>query len=216
LSVFVDFQKAFDTVNHKILLGKLEHYGIRGVANNWFASYLANRQQYVSIGGTKSEIKPIMHGVPKGSVLGPLLFLIYINDLNTCIKFSTTRHFADDTNLYHFIDRTKLRNRNPTRKLNIDLKSLNQWLIANKISLNATKTELIYFRNKRTPKPITKIKLNGITLEETTHAKYVGLVLDEYLNFMLNAKLKRANNLIAISRHYVPKDLLMQIYYGQF
>ena len=82
--------------------------------------------------------------------------------------------------------------------------------------LNATKTELIYFRNKRTPKPITKIKLNGITLEETTHAKYVGLVLDEYLDFkrhitLLNAKLKRANNLIAISRHYVPKDLLMQM-----
>ena len=98
---------------------------------------------------------------------------------------------------------------------------MNQWLIANKISLNATKTELIYFRNKRTPKPITKIKLNGITLEETTHAKYVGLVLDEYLDFkrhitLLNAKLKRANNLIAISRHYVTKDLLMQIYYRQF
>ena len=64
IGVFVDFQKAFDTVNHKILLGKLEHYGIRGVANKWFASYLANRQQYVSIGGIKSEIKPIMHGVP--------------------------------------------------------------------------------------------------------------------------------------------------------
>ena len=145
IGVFVDFQKAFDTVNHKILLGKLEHYGIRGVANNWFASYLANRQQYVSIGGTKSEIKPIMHGVPHRSVLGPLLFLIYINDLNTCIKFSTTRHFADDTNLYHIIDRTKLRNRNPTRKLNIDLKSLNQWLIANKIFLKCYQDRIDLF-----------------------------------------------------------------------
>ena len=105
---------------------------------NWFASYLANRQQYVSIGGIKSEIKLIMHGVPQG----PLLFLININGLTTCIKYSTTRHFADDTNLYHIIDRSKLRNRNPTRKLNINLKSLNEWLIANKISLNATKIEL--------------------------------------------------------------------------
>ena len=128
VGVFVDFQKAFDTVNHKILLHKLEHYGVRGIANNWFSSYLSNRQQYVSIGSTNSEIKPIIHGVPQGSVLGPLLFLIYINDLNRCIRFSTTRHFADDTNLLHVICYSKLRNRNPLRKLNIDLKSLNQWL----------------------------------------------------------------------------------------
>lgn len=102
----------------------------------------------------------------------------------------------------------------------ISVQPTNTWCVRLKRvqnNLNATKTELIYFRNKRTPKPTTKIKLNGFTLEETTHAKYVGLVLDEYLNFkrhitLLNAKLKRANNLIAISRHYVPKDLLMQIY----
>ena len=198
IGVFVDFQKAFDTVNHKILLSKLEHYGIRGIANSWFSSYLSNRQQYVSIGGINSETKPIMHGVPQGSVLGPLLFLVYINDLHACIHFSTTRHFADDTNLLYIIDRLKIRNRNPTRKLNIDLKSLNQWLIANKISLNATKTELIYFRDKRTVIPKTKIKLNGITLEETTHIKYVGIIFDKHLTFrkhikLVNARLKRTN-----------------------
>ena len=221
VGVFVDFQKAFDTVNHKILLHKLEHYGVRGIANNWFSSYLSNRQQYVSIGSTNSEIKPIIHGVPQGSVLGPLLFLIYINDLNRCIRFSTTRHFADDTNLLHVICYSKLRNRNPLRKLNIDLKSLNQWLLANKISLNATKTELIYFRNKRTPVPETKPKLNGVKLDATDHVKYVGIIFDEHLTFhrhitLLNAKLKRANNLIAISRHYLSQKLLTQIYYGQF
>ena len=127
----------------------------------------------MTIDGIKSETKPIIHGVPQGSVLGPLLFLIYINDLNACILFSTIRHFADDTNLLHIVDRSKTRNRNPLRKLNIDLKSLNQWLLANKISLNATKTELIYFRNNRTPIPDGNLKLNGVKLQHTSHIKYV-------------------------------------------
>ena len=97
--VFVDLQKAFDTVNHDILIAKLDHYGIRGLANDWFSSYLKNRSQYVSILGYNSSTKPINHGVPQGSVLGPLLFLIYINDLHSAIKNSKVYHFADDTNL---------------------------------------------------------------------------------------------------------------------
>ena len=141
--------------------------------------------------------------------------------MNKCIRFSTTRHFADDTNLLYIIDQFKSRNRNPTRKLNIDLKSLNHWLLANKISLNATKTELIYFRNKRTEIPSSNIKLNGVKLFGTNQVKYVGIIFDEHLTFqrhikLLNARLKRANNLIAISRHYLRKKFLMQIYYSQF
>ena len=221
VGVFVDFQKAFDTVNHKILLKKLDHYGVRGVANNWFSSYLTNRQQFVSIGNVKSNVGSIAHGVPQGSVLGPLLFLIYINDLNKCIRFCVTRHFADDTNLLYIINKYKTRNRNPTRKLNVDLKALNHWLLANKISLNAAKTELIYFRDRKSAIPTSKVKLNGIILSATDRVKYVGITFDEHLTFkehikLLNAKLKRANNLIAISRHYLPKKLLIQIYYGQF
>ena len=80
--IFVDLQKAFDTVNHDILVAKLEHYGIRGSANQWFASYLKNRTQFVSILGYDSSVKPINHGVPQGSFLGPLLLLLYINDLH--------------------------------------------------------------------------------------------------------------------------------------
>ena len=93
------FSKAFDTVNHSILLAKLEHYGIRGTINKWFESYLSNRKHFVSINGFDSNLHDVNHGVPQGSVLGPLLFLIYINDLNRSIKFSKTYHFADDTNL---------------------------------------------------------------------------------------------------------------------
>ena len=97
--VFVDLQKAFDTVDHQMLLAKLNHYGIRGVSNDWFKSYLSNRNQYVSINGYESGLAGLNCGVPQESVLGHLLFLLYINDHNQAIKFCKVHHFADDTNL---------------------------------------------------------------------------------------------------------------------
>ena len=105
--IFVDLQKAFDTVNHDILIQKLNHYGIRGVANNWFSSYLQNRSQYVSINGFNSKLEHIHCGVPQGSILGPLLFLIYINDLNCAIRYCSVHHFADDTNLLNYNNSVK-------------------------------------------------------------------------------------------------------------
>ena len=90
--VFVDLQKAFDTVNHQILLAKLDNYGICGFTNDWFKSYLSNRNQYISINGYDSRLAAISCGVPQGSVLGPFLFLLYINDLNVAIKFYKVHH----------------------------------------------------------------------------------------------------------------------------
>ena len=104
IGVFLDLSKAFDTVNHKILLHKLHHYGIRGNAHKWFTSYLTNRKQCVEINSTKSDWLPISCGVPQGSVLGPLLFLIYINDLHSAsaqLTHVTPIMFADDTNVFH-------------------------------------------------------------------------------------------------------------------
>ena len=95
----MDLQKAFTTVDHQILLAKFNHYGIRGVSNDWFKFYLSNRIQYVSINGYESGLAAINCGVPPRSVLGPLLFLLYINNLNQAIKFCKAHHFADDTNL---------------------------------------------------------------------------------------------------------------------
>ena len=166
----MDLQKAFDTVNHEILLEKLNYYGVRGTVNNWFKSYLEDRKQIVSINGYESDIKIIKHGVPQGSVLGPLLFLLYINDLNICIKNSKVYHFADDTNLLHINSSYKKLQKN----LNKDLKNLCSWLLANKISLNCTKTEIIHFHkpNNIIPNHI-KIKLNGKRLIPTDNIKYL-------------------------------------------
>ena len=97
--VFVDSKKAFGTVDHHILLQKHEHYGIRGVANEWFSSYLKNRAQFVSIGNVSSTIKELLTGVPQGSVLGPLSFYFYINDLHNSVRYAKIYHFADDTSV---------------------------------------------------------------------------------------------------------------------
>ena len=216
--VFVDLQKSFDTVNHEILIHKLGYYGIRGTINDWFSSYLSSRTQFVSILGYKSNTLSIKHGVPQGSVLGPLLFLIYINDLHKAIHFSKVYHFADDTNLLNISDSpSKLQ-----KQLNIDLKLLYKWLLANKISLNCAKTELIIFHKPgHKPQYDFRIKMNGHRIRPSDSIKYLGIYLDPTLSGqshceILTKKLKRANGMLSKIRHYVPSTELRSIYFAIF
>ena len=122
-----DLEKAFDTVNHKILLKKIDCYGIRNTANGWFRSYLSSRKQLVSVEGKNSKLLDVTCGVPQGSILGPLLFIIYINDMRFAIKHSNVHHFSDDTNLLHTNKCLKTTRKEVTE----DLKNLFDWLCSN-------------------------------------------------------------------------------------
>ena len=216
--VFIDLQKAFDTVNHEILVDKLNYYGIRGLANQWFKSYLSQRTQYVSIDGFDSETLKIKHGVPQGSVLGPLLFLLYINDLHKSVIYSNAYHFADDTNLLVISKSQK----QLQKHMNIDLKLLFKWLIANKISLNCSKTELVIFHNKKKSNNfVYRFLINGHKLIPTSNLKYLGVTIDEKLSGeqhckILTGKLNRANGMLCKIRHFVTSVELKSIYEAIF
>ena len=146
LSVFLDLSKAFDTIDHQILLYKLEFYGIRGTPLKWFKSYLSNRKQYVKYNNSDSLQRDITYGVPQGSILGPLLF-IYINDLPFCVEHCKTVLFADDTTIY----KTGKQVNNIYEDMNKKLQILADWFRANKLYLNISKTKCMLFC--RSPPP---------------------------------------------------------------
>ena len=183
-----------------------------------FKSYLSNRNQYVSINGYESGLAAINCGVPQGFVLGSLLFLLYINDLNQAIKFCKVHHFADDTNLLCLTNSIKKMN----KLVNADLKHLFNWLNANKISLNVKKTEMIIFKSKQKKlEGDLKIKLCGKRLYPTESVKYLGVKIDANLTWQhhvndLSIKLNRANALLFKMRKYVSLKILRSIYFAIF
>ena len=186
---------------------------------NWFQSYLCERLQYTQIKDSESSLKAVSHGVPQGSVLGPLLFILFINHMHTSVKHSKVHHYADDTNLLLTSNSLKKIN----RQINHDLSLITHWLRANKISLNTTKTEIIILRPKK-KQQITKhlnFRISGQNVNTCSSVKYLGVMLQDTLEWnlhlnILNLKLNRAIGLLCKIRHYVPEFLLKTLYYTIF
>lgn len=216
--VFLDFAKAFDTVNLDILLDKLSFYGIRGVAHNWFKSFLTNRKQCVSINGNISSTLTVTTGVPQGSVLGPLLFLLYINDIPNSAKPLDFFLFADDTSLRY--SSSSIEDLETT--LNNELNNINEWLLSNKLSLNVSKSNFVNFypkQRKMLKSPI--LKINNEIIEEKDCTKYLGVLIDKHLTWinqinMIRTKLSKALGIIYKLKPFVPVPILKLIYNSLF
>ena len=158
----------------------MEHYDVRGIALNWFASYLANKKQYVSVNGYASDYLEISYEVPQGSVLGSLLFLIYINDLLNVSKFLSFYLFAEDTNIYFDAsDTIKLQKKN----MNRELRYVKKWLETNKLALNIEKTNYMFFYSpfEKITEPII-IKFGRKNISTSDNVRFLGVLLDETLS----------------------------------
>jgi hypothetical protein len=178
LGVFIDLKKAFDTIDHNILLQKLERYGIRGVANKWIYSYLQDRLQYVTVNNINSSKQTVRCGVPQGSVLGPSLFILYVNDMCKASNILKAILFADDTNL--FLSGYNIKNL--CDLVTNELSNLNQWFTVNKLSLNVNKTNFMVFSKKNTAEDYT-VSINNTNIERVYVTKFLGVNIDAQLNW---------------------------------
>jgi hypothetical protein len=222
LAVLCDLSKAFDVINHEILLEKLKIYGIRGIVNDWFKSYLSERSQFVEIDNIKSQKLSIKCGVPQGSTLGPLLYLIYVNDIGRSGK-ANILSFADDTTLYlSGTDLNKLYG-----DANKQINNLFEWFCSNKLSLNAKKTKYIVIRPKYLRGDLGKftILINDIALDRIGNdckeksVKFLGINLDENLTWkyhvtQVNKKVSSALFSIKQVKHVLPIECLKTLYYS--
>ena len=220
--LFLDLQKAFDTVDHGILLQKLSHYGVRGNALKLLKSYLTGRKQRTKVNGMLSDLASILWGVPQGSVLGPLLFLIFINDLPNVSKL-TSWLFADDTalalsspNIQEF-----------QTQFNQEVNQVHDWLLANRLSVHySKKTQYMLIqgpnlKGRRISSLNFELHMGVHKIERTDNYKYLGIVIDEKLNWKLQitklcSKLSSVCGVISKVRHYLDRSSLLLIYHSLF
>lgn len=214
IAVFIDFCKAFDSVQSEILLYKLANYGIRGTALAWLSSYLTNRKQKVNYRTTLSADLQVLQGVPQGSILGPLLFIIYINDLINCSKLLYPILFADDSNmLYSNKSRDKL-----FSVVNTELEKLHSWCLCNRLSINFTKTVYLLFTLKSVPvENHFTISINSLSIQNVKFTKFLGVYIDCQLSWSIHidelcTRLSIACGILFRLRPYLSLKQLLSLY----
>ena len=220
--VFIDLKKAFDTVNHDILCQKLEYYGIQQQQQlAWFKSYLSNRKQFTRVNGVDSTVEEINVGVPQGSCLGPLLFLIYINDLPQAVQKSSMSMYADDTSLCHQSSDIAQLN----KAINSDLAQVEKWLKGNKLSLNVMKTHSMLISTKPKHKTLEnqgeslKLKIQDKELEIVQKSKYLGVQIDNTLDWKdhiktVSSRVSRGIGFLKHAKSFLPEETLRTMYTG--
>ena len=214
VAVILDLKKAFDTVDHDILLMKLNHYGISDAALSLFRSYLSSRKQFVRVNDKFSEPRQMVCGVPQGSILGPLLFIVYINDLCSISKSVHSIIFADDSNFFKSgKDLASL-----SKEMEQEMIDVILWLNANKLSLNVIKTKTMAFcPHQKNENPQVKLQINDTEIEQVKTSKFLGVHLNEHLNWTehishVTKKVAQVSGMIYSSKSYLPKKSRLELY----
>ena len=215
VGIFLDLSKAFDTLNHSILLDKLNYYGIRGTALNLIKNYLSDRKQFVHYNNVDSEHQNISCGVPQGSILGPLLFIIYINDIVNVSDLIYLILYADDTNVF-------VSHESPieaSRIANVEISKLNIWFKINKLSLNVKKTKAMFFSPKKEVfnNEGVNLSINDIPIDVTDHTKFLGVTIDNKLDWskhisFINNKISKSVGILCKARHKLFTSALISLY----
>ena len=219
-SIFIDLSKAFDTLNHSILLDKLHFYGFIGSAHDLIKSYLDDRKQYVDFNGTVSDSLTINTGVPQGSILGPLLFLIYMNDIANSSTLLNFLLYADDTTLSNSLEIVISEQASYTSiltKINIELTLVSTWLKANRLSINVDKSKYMIFHTPKKRVPTLQIQIDGKDVERVFEFDFLGLTINENLNWKSHInkianKISKNLGILNKLKHYLPIETKRLIY----